>query len=139
MLISTRGRYALRIMIDLASKEGGRYVPLNELAEEQEISEKYLESIIAPLSRAGIVEAARGKGGGYRLTETPEKYSAYEILGLAENGLAVVGCVGSDGCEKAGVCRTLPLWKELDALLEDYLRHVTLADLLKGTVPPAVK
>ena len=138
MLISTRGRYALRIMIDLASKERGRYVPLNELAEEQEISEKYLESIIAPLSRAGIVEAARGKGGGYRLMETPEQYSAYEILNLAESGIAAVGCAGVGGCEKAGVCRTLPLWRELDALLEEYLRRVTLADLMNGTVPPAV-
>ena len=138
MLISTRGRYALRIMIDLASKESGRYVPLNELAEEQGISEKYLESIIAPLSRAGIVEAARGKGGGYRLTGVPESCSAYEILSLAENGIAAVGCGGVDGCEKAGVCRTLPLWKELDVLVEEYLRRVSLADLMHGTVPPAI-
>ncbi len=139
MLISTRGRYALRVMIDLASKESGRYVPLNEMAEAQEISEKYLESIISPLSRAGIVEAARGKGGGYRLAETPEHYSAYDILNLAESGLSTVSCLGKGGCEKADVCRTLPLWQEVNVLLEDYLRRVTLKDLLEGTVPPALK
>ena len=136
MLISTRGRYALRVMIDLASKESGRYVPLNELAEEQDISEKYLESIIAPLSRAGIVEAARGKGGGYRLADTPDQVSAAKILELAENGLATVSCLGDGGCDKADACRTLPLWKELDALMKDYLSRVTLQNLLEGKTPP---
>ena len=123
-------------MIDLASKESGRYVPLNELAEEQDISEKYLESIIAPLSRAGIVEAARGKGGGYRLADTPDQVSAAKILELAENGLATVSCLGDGGCDKADACRTLPLWKELDALMKDYLSRVTLQNLLEGKTPP---
>lgn len=139
MLISTRGRYALRIMIDLASRGGDRYVPLSELAEMQGISEKYLENIIAPLSRAGIVEAARGKGGGYRLSGAPEECTAWQVLYLAEQGLTAAGCQGEEGCDKASACRTRPLWKELDSLLESYLTRVTLRQLMDGTVPPAVE
>lgn len=137
MLISTRGRYALRIMINLAGKETGRYVPLSELAQEQQISEKYLESIIAPLSRAGMVEATRGKGGGYRLARPPEECTAWELLTLAEQGLVAVGCSG-DECEKVAQCRTFPLWRELDSLLRDYLQRVTLRQLMDGDVPAAV-
>lgn len=139
MLISTRGRYALRIMIDLASRGSGRYVPLNELAEAQRISEKYLENIIAPLSRAGVVEAARGKGGGYRLAGDPEGCTAWQILELAEQGLAAAGCQGEEGCDKASACPTRPLWRELDALLRDYLSRVTLRQLLDGEIPAAVR
>lgn len=138
MLISTRGRYALRIMIDLAGKGTGRYVPLSELAEQQQLSEKYLESIIAPLSRDGVVEATRGKGGGYRLALPPEECTAWRILSLAEQGLTAVGCTGGDGCDKAAQCRTYPLWRELDGLLRHYLSRVTLRQLMDGEVPEAL-
>ena len=139
MMISTRGRYALRVMLDLAQDESGSYVPLDDIARREGMSEKYLESIIAPLSRSGIVEAARGKGGGYRLAETPDHYSAYDILSLAESGLSTVSCLGKGGCDKADACRTLPLWQEVNVLLENYLRRVTLADLLQGAVPSALQ
>lgn len=133
MMISTKGRYALRVMIDLAEHNSGEYIPLKEIAQRLEISMKYLESILTVLSKAGYVDAARGKGGGYRLARTPETYTAGGIIQLAEGSLSPVSCLAgdSDGCEKAAECRTLPLWRSLDKVICDYLNSVTLADLLR--------
>lgn len=131
MMISTKGRYALRVMLDLADHNGGEYIPLKDIAQRQEISVKYLENILASLSRAGLVDAIRGKGGGYRLCRVPEDYSAGEIIRLAEGDLATVSCLKDNkkGCEKAGHCRALPLWQGLDRVVYDYLDSVSLAQL----------
>ncbi|MBE6599366.1 MAG: Rrf2 family transcriptional regulator [Ruminococcaceae bacterium] len=131
MLISTKGRYALRVMIDLADNNNGEYVTLRDIAERQGISEKYLESIIVILSRAGMVDGLRGKGGGYRLNRAPSEYTVGEILGLVENTLAPVSCLdcGQRGCGKAAECRTLTVWQNLSDKINDYLASVTLADL----------
>ena len=131
MMISTRGRYALRVMLDLAQDESGMYVPLDDIARREGMSEKYLESIIVVLSRAGLVKALRGKGGGYRLTRKPEEYPIGEILNLTEKTLAPVTCLEADTpCPQAADCPTLPLWQGLDRVIEEYLMGKTLADLL---------
>ncbi len=131
MMISTRGRYALRVMLDLAMNEGGGYVPLDDIAQREGISEKYLENIIVALSRAGLVLALRGKGGGYKLARQPEEYPIGEILQLTEKTLAPVSCLeeGVD-CPHAAACLTLPLWQGLDQVIDDYLMGHTLADLI---------
>ncbi len=133
MMISTKGRYALRVMLDLADHNTGEYIPLKDIAHRQEISVKYLENILASLSRVNLVDAARGKGGGYRLAKTPADYSAGEIIRLAEGSLASVSCLKGEkkGCEKAGHCRALPLWQGLDQMIDQYLDSYSLADLQK--------
>ena len=120
MMISTKGRYALRVMLDLADHNTGDYIPLKDIAQRQEISVKYLENILASLSRANLVDATRGKGGGYRLCRPPKDYAAGEILRLAEGSLASVSCLRGEqkGCEKAGHCRALPLWEGLDQVID---------------------
>ncbi len=136
MLVSTKGRYALRIMVDLAGRNTGEFIPLKEIAKKQEISEKYLESIIAALAKAGYVTGLRGKGGGYKLTRSPEQYTAGEILKITEGSLAPVSCLesGRNCCERAGECKTLPLWTGLDKLINDYLEGITLDELAKEPV-----
>ena len=131
-MISTRGRYALRVMIDLAEQEPGRYTPLKEVAERQRISKKYIEAIMAGLSKAGLVDAAHGKGGGYRLNRKPEEYRIGEILRVTEGDLAPVSCLetGAAPCEYAGDCRTLPVWDKLNILINDYLDSICLSDLV---------
>ena len=135
MIVSTKGRYALRVMIDLAARGEGRYVPLTEIAARQEISEKYLESILVVLSRAGYLQALRGKGGGYRLNRPVADYSVGQILRLTEGSLAPVTCLEGDEntCPRAGHCTTLPMWEKLDTIINDYLDSVSLADLLMQT------
>ena len=131
MMISTRGRYALRVMLDLAMDGTGTYVPLDSIARREGISEKYLESIIVVLSRAGLVKALRGKGGGYMLTRQPEEYPIGEILRLTEKTLAPVTCLESGAaCPEADACPTFPLWQGLDKVIDDYLMAHSLADLL---------
>ena len=132
MLISTKGRYALRVMIDLAEHRSGEFISLKEIAQRQEISEKYLESIIRTLVKAKVVESLRGKGGGYRLTKNPEQYTAGSILRLTEESLAPVACLGqdADACPRMAQCRTLPLWQGLDRVINGYLDSVTIADLM---------
>ena len=131
MMISTRGRYALRVMLDLAKDESGTYVPLDDIARREGMSEKYLESIIVVLSRAGLVKALRGKGGGYMLTRRPEEYPIGEILRLTEKTLAPVTCLESGAaCPEADACPTFPLWQGLDKVIDDYLMAHSLADLL---------
>ncbi len=136
MLISTKGRYALRVMADLARNGGEEYVVLMDIAERQNISEKYLEGIVAALSRCGFLQTQRGRGGGYRLARCPEEYAVGDILRVAEGSIAPVSCVksGESECPNADNCLTLPLWKELDRVMNDYLESVTLADLINGNI-----
>lgn len=133
MLISTKGRYALRVMIDLAEHQTDDFISLNGIAQRQEISEKYLESIIRILVKAKVLESLRGKGGGYRLKKAPEQYTVGSILHLTEESLAPVACLeeNADACPRMGKCRTLPLWKGLDQVIRDYLDNVTVADLME--------
>ena len=139
MMISTRGRYALRVMLDLATDETGTYVPLDTIARRQGISEKYLESILAALSRAGLVLALRGKGGGYKLSRKPEDYVIGEVLELMEGPLAPVACLTDTAvpCPRAAACETLPLWAEYDKLTHDFFYGKRLSDLLVKNQAPA--
>ena len=132
MIISTKGRYALRVMVDLAEQNSNDFIPLKDIAARQEISEKYLESILKILVQNGLLEALRGKGGGYRLTRPPAEYSIGSILRLAEGDLASVRCVSTsfDGCSHKEKCQFLPMWQKLDSLINNYLDSVTLADLM---------
>ena len=135
-MISTRGRYALRVMIDLAEHIDEGYIPLQMIAKRQGISEKYLESILAVLSKAGLLDAVRGKGGGYRLSKPAKEYTAFEILSLTEGTLAPVTCLErGQQCENAVNCRTLPLWQGLDQVIAAYLCSYTLADLTREEKP----
>ena len=133
MLISTKGRYALRVMIDLVEHQSEGYVPLKEIAERQEISEKYLESIIKLLVKGRLLTGLRGKGGGYKLTRSPDQYTVGSILRLTEESLAPVACLeqGANLCPRMAECRTLPLWQGLDKVIRDYLDGVTIADLIR--------
>ncbi|MGM9548549.1 MAG: RrF2 family transcriptional regulator [Faecousia sp.] len=133
MLISTKGRYALRVMIDLAEHQSDAFISLRGIAQRQEISEKYLESIIRMLVKAKVVESLRGKGGGYRLSKAPDQYTVGSILRLTEESLAPVSCLeeNADPCPRSGRCRTLSLWKGLDKVIHEYLESVTIADLMK--------
>ena len=133
MLISTKGRYALRIMIDLAEHQTDEFISLRGIAQRQEISEKYLESIIRMLVKAKVVESLRGKGGGYRLRKDPDQYTVGSILRLTEESLAPVSCLeaNAEACPRAGRCRTLTLWQGLDKVIYEYLESVTIADLME--------
>ena len=135
MLVSTKGRYALRVMLELAQSRPDTYMPLPLIAQRQGISEKYLESIIAVLSKAGLVDGLRGKGGGYRLTRPTADYSVGEILRLTEGSLAPVTCLegAENPCPRARECTTLPMWQKLDDLINTYLDGVSLSDLLSQT------
>lgn len=132
MMVSTKGRYALRVMIDLAENNDGGFIPMREVAERQEISLKYLERILPALVSARLVEGVHGKGGGYCLTRKPSEYSVGEILRVTEGDIAPVSCVECDAqaCGREENCRTLPMWKELKERIADYVDHVTLADLM---------
>ena len=134
-MISTRGRYALRVMIDLAEHAGG-FTPMKEVAARQGISLKYLEQIMPALSKNGLVEGIHGKGGGYRLTRNPEEYTAGEILRITEGDLAPVACLacGADPCARSESCKTVPLWRGFQALTNDYFDGVTLASLAESGV-----
>jgi len=129
MKISTRGRYALRIMADIAERSGGDYIPLKDIVERQGLSLKYAESIMIDLSKSSLVDAAHGKGGGYRLVRRPEEYPIGEILRVTEGSLDPVSCVGGTFCPRSSDCRTAGLWKELGDLINDFLDKKTLADI----------
>ncbi|MGM9661401.1 MAG: RrF2 family transcriptional regulator [Faecousia sp.] len=133
MLISTKGRYALRVMIDLAEHQSDEFISLRGIAQRQEISEKYLESIIRMLVKARVLESLRGKGGGYRLRRAPDEYTVGSILRLTEESLAPVSCLeqNADSCPRAANCRTLSLWQGLDKVIHDYLESVTIGDLME--------
>lgn len=133
MIISTKGRYALRILIDLAEHRDEGYISLKQISKRQEISLKYLEMIVAGLNRAGIVRSIRGKDGGYQLTREPRDYTLAEILRISEGSLTPVACkeCEDNACGRADKCLTLPVWQNLERMINDYLSSVTLADLLE--------
>ena len=132
--ITSKGRYALQVMIDLAQHPDEGFVSLKTVAERQEISMKYLEMIVSGLKKAELLESTRGKEGGYRLSRSPADYSVGEILRCLEDNLAPVACIrdGEIQCDKASACITLPMWKELDDITNAYLDSVSLSDLLSG-------
>lgn len=133
MMISSRGRYALRVMIDLAEHSDGSYIPMKEVAQRQDISLKYLEKILPLLVADKLVEGLHGKGGGYRLTRQPTEYRVSEVLRLTEGDLAPVSCLecNAGSCERSSECRTLPMWTELNRRILEYLDSVSIADLMK--------
>lgn len=134
MLVSTRGRYALRVMIDLAEHNDGKYIPMRDVAERQGISLKYLERILPVLTQNKLIKGMHGKGGGYCLSRAPEEYTVGEILSLTEGNLAPVSCLECDAepCERAAECRTLDMWKGFFKLTNDYFNGITIADLMRS-------
>jgi len=133
MIVSTRGRYALRVLIDMAEHADQERIPLKEIAERQSISQKYIEAIMTLLSKNGFIDGVHGKGGGYKLNRKPEDYKVGDILRLTEGTLAPVSCLQKDAaaCEKKAQCRTIGMWTKLDELVENYLDSVSVADLMK--------
>ena len=133
MMISSKGRYALRVMLDMAEQGGESYIRLSDVANRQDISRKYLESIMSELCKGGLVESALGKSGGYKLTRKPCEYRVGEILCAAEGELAPVACLAKDGkkCERGDSCYTLPFWRGLEEQINAYINGYTLADLLR--------
>lgn len=137
MMISTKGRYLLRVMLDLAERQADHYVPMKEIADHQGLSLKYLERIMPVLTKHGLVEGIHGKGGGYHLTRTPDQYSVGEILRLAEGELAPIACpeCGGEHCKRAKECLTLPMWLQFHNVVNHYFNSITLADLLNKRLP----
>lgn len=133
MMISTRGRYALRVLIDIAEHADGGFIPMKEVAARQDISLKYLEKILPVLTKSGLIEGQQGKGGGYCLTKDPDEYRVYDILLLTEEDLAPVACLaeGARPCERAAGCRTLSMWEKFYKTTRDYFSGITLADLIR--------
>ena len=133
MIVSTKGRYALRVMLCLAQRDSDEYIPLKEIAEAEEISQKYLESIMTILSKAGFVDAVHGKGGGYRLNRKSEEYTVGSILKLTEGSLNAVSCTtqGAAACSRTECCETKPMWDKLDKMIDEFFEGITLEDLLK--------
>ena len=132
MIVSTKGRYALRVMVNLAQHNPEEHVPLKEIAETEGISQKYLESIMTVLSKADFLDAVHGKGGGYRLNRSPEGYTIGAILKLTEGSLAAVSCTsqGPAACARTECCQTKPMWDKLDKMIDDFFEGITLADLM---------
>ena len=133
MRISSRGRYALRVMIDLAEQDTDSYTPLKEVARRQEISLKYIERIMPALTKNGLVEGIHGKGGGYRLCRRPEEYKVGEILRLTEGDLAPVTCLecGAEPCARMDECRTVTMWSQFHDMIHTFFDGITIADLMK--------
>ena len=131
MKISTRGRYALRAMLDLAEHANGSYIPLKDIAERQKISQKYLEGIMLEVSKAGLVDGRNGKGGGYKLSCAPENCTVLKILQITEGDLTPVSCLEKGvSCDRADECKTLSLWEGFYKLVCNYFGGITLADLI---------
>jgi Rrf2 family protein len=133
MMISTKGRYALRVMIDLAAQNSSAYIPLKEITGRQNISTKYLESILSTLVKANLIIGIRGKGGGYRLTKHPSEYTLGSILKLTEGSLAPVSCLNPESplCEKREECPTRPIWEKLNQMIDHYFEGITLEEVLQ--------
>ena len=131
-MISTKGRYSIRILLDLAEHCSGGYIPMKEVAARQEISLKYVERILPPLKAAGLIDSTHGVGGGYRLTRAPEEYTLWDILRVAEGDMAPVACLQPSAapCTRAAECRTLPVWEGYYRLTQEYFSGITLADLM---------
>ena len=136
MMVSTRGRYALRVMVDLAQQNTTGFIPLSDVAERQDISEKYLESIISSLSKRGLLDSIRGKGGGYKLNRPAGEYTVAEILHATETSMAPVACLNKEtnDCPRKDSCTTLPMWKQLYRLTEEYFSGITIAQLARGDI-----
>lgn len=134
MLISTRGRYALRVLLDLAEHKGEGYIPMKSVAERQGLSFKYIERIMPVLSQNKLVVGIHGKGGGYKLSREPGEYAVGEILRLTDGNLAPVACLECDAktCDRADTCKTLPMWTEFHKMANDYFDGITLEDLMKN-------
>ncbi|MFQ9984350.1 MAG: RrF2 family transcriptional regulator [Lachnospiraceae bacterium] len=134
MMISTRGRYALRVLIDLALHQNGAYIPMKEVADRQAISLKYLEKIMPILIKNKLVDGMHGKGGGYRLNRAPDEYVVGDILRLTEGDLAPVACLGCNAapCDRAAECRTLPMWTQFYELTNRFFDGITIADFLEA-------
>lgn len=139
MKISTRGRYAIRVMLDLAEHDEGEFIPLTDIAGRQDISEKYLEAIVSSLVKAGLLTALRGKNGGYRLTRDANEYTLKEILQITEGAFAPVTCLEgvTNKCPRAPECKTLKVWENLQELVNDYFAGITLSQVLEGHPPLA--
>lgn len=135
MIVSTKGRYALRVMVCLAQRQAEDYIPLKEIAESEGISQKYLESIMTVLSKADFVDALHGKGGGYRLNRPAADYTVGGILKLTEGALNVASCTaqGPAACSRSECCHALPMWERLDKMIDDFFEGITLEDLLKDS------
>ena len=135
MIVSTKGRYALRVMVRFAQLGREEYIPLKEIAEKEGISQKYLESIMTALSKAGFVDAVHGKGGGYRLNRDPKDYTVGSILKLTEGSLNAVSCTsqGAAACSRTECCETKPMWDKLDKMIDEFFEGITIADLLKDS------
>jgi Rrf2 family protein len=135
-MISTKGRYALRVMLDLSQHIDEGYISLSNISEREGISRKYMESIVAMLNKAGMVESQRGKDGGYKLTKKPEEYTVSSIIKLTEGSIAPVSCLENEPncCERAYSCLTLPMWVKLEGIIDEYLDSVTLKDLLDKNI-----
>jgi len=131
-MISTRGRYSIRVMLDLAQNQGEGYVPMKDVANRQNLSLKYLEQILPVLTKSNMIKGVQGKGGGYRLTRNVDEYVIGDILRLTEKELAPVSCLaeGAPACERRGECRTIGFWEGLNTVVNEYLDSKTLADLL---------
>ncbi|MBO4688105.1 MAG: Rrf2 family transcriptional regulator [Clostridiales bacterium] len=140
-MISTKGRYAIRVMLDLAENDNGNYIPLKDIAERQEISKKYLEIIVKDMVAGGLVVGASGKGGGYRLCKKPNKYTIGEILELMEGPLVSVACLANKDfkCTRRKSCQTLPLWVEYDKMVHDFFFKKHLSDLMDPKTPKETK
>ena len=136
-MITTKGRYALRVMIDLAQLRGAGNIPLKDIADRQDISKKYLEIITKELVKGGMLKSTSGKGGGYSLCREPEDYDDYEILELMEGSLSPVACLapGAEPCPRANTCPTLPMWKEYNAMVRDFFRGKKLSDFTETPDP----
>ena len=134
MLVSTRGRYAIRVMIDLAEHMNGKYIPMKEIADRQDVSLKYMTKIMQALTKSGMLDGQHGKGGGYKLNRDPEEYRVGDILRLTEGTLAPVACIDETDCkcDRSFECRTRPMWNELDKLISEYLDGITIDDLMEG-------
>lgn len=134
MIVSTRGRYALRVLVDLAENMEAGYIPLKDISSRQNISQKYMESIMTLLSKNGFVQGLHGKGGGYKLNRKPQDYKIGEILRITEGSLAPVACLesGAPACPRVDVCRTLSMWSKLDSLINNFFDGITIADLMKS-------
>ena len=133
MLVSTRGRYAIRVMIDLAEHRHGKFIPMKEIADRQEVSLKYMTKIMQALTKSGLLDGQHRKGGGYKLNREPADYRVGDILRLTEGTLAPVACldVTDCRCDRAAECRTRPMWNELDRIINEYLDGITIADLME--------
>ena len=132
-MILTRGRYALRAMLDLAEQDAEKFIPLEEIAERQALPKKYLEVILKTLTKSGLLEVKSGKGGGYKLTRSPAEYTVGEILELTENTLSIVECLSTEKntCERRAQCLTLPMWEKFNQITRDFFYGITLADILR--------